>query len=184
MCSKPTKLQISINFIKIIFSHRGQSCPENTWERTNQSSGGWCKRAPMTSQRRYWRDVAIHSGVMTLCFEQLNDVKIGLFIEIKGVGEKLINHYTPEGTRESHPRVHDLRHPRLGKPRRGLQIMDTRMGFPCPFRSVVIDSIILMHRFCTETRPSFVTVYDDDTLNHATNGIKRTLLNIGSKMLY
>ena len=27
------------------------------------------------------------------------------------------------------------------KPRRGLQIMDTRMGFPCPFHSVVIDSI-------------------------------------------
>ena len=26
-----------------------------------------------------------------------------------------------------------------GKPRRGLQIMDTRMGFPCPFRNVVID---------------------------------------------
>ena len=48
-----------------------------------------------------------------------------------------------EGTRESHPRVHDLQHPQLGKPRRGLQIMDTRMGFPCPFHSVVIDSIIL-----------------------------------------
>ena len=48
-----------------------------------------------------------------------------------------------EGTRESHPRVHDLQHPRLGKPRRGLQIMDTRMGFPCPFHSVVIDSINL-----------------------------------------
>ena len=47
-----------------------------------------------------------------------------------------------EGTRESHPRVHDLPHPRLGKPRRGLQIMDTRMGFPCPFHRVVIDSII------------------------------------------
>ena len=48
-----------------------------------------------------------------------------------------------KGTRESHPRVHDLQHPRLGKPRRGLQIMDTRMGFPCPFHSVVIDSISL-----------------------------------------
>ena len=60
--------------------------------------------------------------------------------------EKIINHYTPEGTRESHPSVHALRHPRLGKPRRGLQIMDTRMGFPCPFRSVVIDSISLYIR--------------------------------------
>ena len=51
------------------------------------------------------------------------------------------NHYTPEGIRESHPYVHDLRHPRLCKRRHMLQIMDTRMGFPCPFRSVVIDSI-------------------------------------------
>ena len=42
-----------------------------------------------------------------------------------------------------HPHVHDLQHPRLGKPCRGLQIMYTRMGFPCPFRSVVIDSISL-----------------------------------------
>ena len=40
---------------------------------------------------------------------------------------------------ESHPRVHDLRHPRLGKPRCGLQMMVTRMGFPCPFRSAVMD---------------------------------------------
>ena len=46
--------------------------------------------------------------------------------------------------RESHPRVHDLQNPRLGKPRRGLQIMDTRMGFPCPFHNVVIDSIKLL----------------------------------------
>ena len=59
----------------------------------------------------------------------------------------MINHHIVEGTRESHPRVHDLQHPRLGKPRRGLQIMDTRMGFPCPFHSVVIDSIILSATF-------------------------------------
>ena len=52
------------------------------------------------------------------------------------------NHDTPEGTREFHPRDHDLRHPRFGKPRHGLQIMDTQMGFPCPFWSVVIDYII------------------------------------------
>ena len=67
---------------------------------------------------------------------------------------KIIKHHTEEGTRESHPRVQDLLHPRLGKPRRGLQILDTRMGFPrpslnvvldsiSPFRSVVIDSISL-----------------------------------------
>ena len=40
----------------------------------------------MTSRRGYWRDIAIDSAVMTLCFEQLkNDIKIGLFIENKGV---------------------------------------------------------------------------------------------------
>ena len=52
------------------FSHCGQNCPENTWERTNQSSGGWCKTTSMMSRRSYWREVAIDSGVMTLCFEQ------------------------------------------------------------------------------------------------------------------
>ena len=36
----------------------------------------------------------------------------------------------PEGTRESHLRVHDLRHPPLGMPLRDLKIMDTQMGFP------------------------------------------------------
>ena len=66
---------------------------------------------------------------------------MGLFIKIKRRGRKITNHHIVEGTRESHPRVHDLQHPRLGKPRRGLQIMDTRMGFPCPFHGVVIDSI-------------------------------------------
>ena len=73
-----------------------------------------------------------------------NDVKMGLIIRNRRRGRKIINHHTVEGTRESHPRVHDLQHPRLGKPRRGLQIMDTRMGFPCPFHSVVIDSISLI----------------------------------------
>ena len=72
-----------------------------------------------------------------------NDVEMGSFIKNKRRGRKIINHHIVEGTRESHPRVHDLQHPRLGKPRRGLQIMDTRMGFPCPFHSVVIDSINL-----------------------------------------
>ena len=67
---------------------------------------------------------------------------MGLFIKNKRCGRKIINHHIVEGTRESHPRVHHLQHPRLGKPRCGLQIMDTRMGFPCPFHSVVIDSNI------------------------------------------
>ena len=66
---------------------------------------------------------------------------MGLFIKNKRCGRKIINHHIVEGTSESHPRVHDLQHPRLGKPCRGLQTMDTRMGFPCPFHSVVIDCI-------------------------------------------
>ena len=54
---------------------------------------------------------------------------------------KIINHHIEGGTRESHPRVQDLQHPRLSKPRPGLQILDTRMGFPRPSLNVVLDSI-------------------------------------------
>ena len=57
---------------------------------------------------------------------------------------KIINHHIEGGTRESHPRVQDLQHPRLGKPRRGLQILDTRKGFPRPSLNVVLDYIILV----------------------------------------
>ena len=46
---------------------------------------------------------------------------------------------------ESHPHGQDLQHPWLGKPRRGLQILDIRMGFPRPSNNVGIDSISLMH---------------------------------------
>ena len=56
---------------------------------------------------------------------------------------KIIKHHVAEGTLESQPRVQDLQHPRRGLPRRGLQILDTRMRFPRPSRNVVIDSIIL-----------------------------------------
>ena len=52
-----------------------------------------------------------------------------------------IYHHTVEGTRESHPSVHDLQSTtsmtRLAESWM-LQIMDTRMGFPCPFHNVVI----------------------------------------------
>ena len=51
---------------------------------------------------------------------------------------KIINHHVAGGTRESHPRVQDLQHPRLGKPLRGLQILDTRIGFPLPSRNVLL----------------------------------------------
>ena len=60
-------------------------------------------------------------------------------MNIYDVGEKIINHHIAERTRESIPRVRILLDPRLGKPRRGMQIMDTRMGFPCPFLIEVID---------------------------------------------
>ena len=70
---------------------------------------------------------------------------MGLFIKNKRRGRKIINHHTVEGTGESHPRVHDLQHPRPGKPRCGLQIMDIRMGFPYPFHSVVTNSINLFN---------------------------------------
>ena len=56
---------------------------------------------------------------------------------------KIIKHHIEGGTRESHPRVQDLLHQRLGKPSRGLQILDTRMGFPRPSLNVVLDSISL-----------------------------------------
>ena len=36
---------------------------------------------------------------------------------------------------EIHPRVKDLQRPRRGKPRRGLQIFDTRVDFPVPAQS-------------------------------------------------
>ena len=93
-------------------------------------------------------------------------LKWGYLLKIKRRGRKIINHHTVEGTRESHPRVHDLQHPRLGKPRRGLQIMDTQMGFPCPFHSVVIDSIILLNDYTTtflrvlERFPQLSTVHN------------------------
>ena len=56
---------------------------------------------------------------------------------------KTIKHHIEGGTRESNPRVQDLLHPRLGKPRHGLQILDTRMGFPRSSLNVVLDSINL-----------------------------------------
>ena len=57
------------------------------------------------------------------------DVKIGGYSCLKS--EK----------RESHPSLNNLQHPPLGKPCHGLQIMDTWMGFLCPFRNVVIYSV-------------------------------------------
>ena len=48
-----------------------------------------------------------------------------------------------KGPWNSNPRDHDLQHPWLGKSRRGLQIIYTRMGFPCSFHNAMIYSINL-----------------------------------------
>ena len=53
---------------------------------------------------------------------------------------KIINHHIEGRTREYHPRVQYLQHPRLSKPRRGLQILDAWMGFPHPSLNLVLDS--------------------------------------------
>ena len=52
---------------------------------------------------------------------------------------KRIHHHIGEGTRESHPSVHDLQSTTRLAESWILQIMDTRMGFHCPFHNVVID---------------------------------------------
>ena len=75
------------------------------------------------------------------CHDVLCTTKTKFWWQIKAGG--IINHLI------AHLRVHDLLYPRLGKPRRGLQIMDTRMGFPCPFRNVVIDYINLIRAIRT-----------------------------------
>ena len=53
---------------------------------------------------------------------------------IEGGRRKIINHDFVQD-REIQPRVKDLQHPRLGKPRRGLQIFDTRVDFLVPVQS-------------------------------------------------
>ena len=68
-------------------------------------------------------------------------VHFRLILHILDKMRKIINHHIEGGMRESHPCVQDLQHPRLGKPRRGSQILDTRMGFPRPSLNVVLDSI-------------------------------------------
>ena len=55
--------------------------------------------------------VTIGRGVMVMCFVQLNDVKIRLFMKKNRHGRKIIYQHIAEGTRESHPSVHDLQHP-------------------------------------------------------------------------
>ena len=54
-----------------------------------------------------------------------------LFCTFLDKNEKIYGHIE-SGTRESHPRVQDLQHPQVDKPRCGLQILDMRMGFLVP----------------------------------------------------
>ena len=56
-----------------------------------------------------------------------------------------IYHHTLEGTRESHPSVHGLQSTTRLAESWMLQIMDTRIGFTCPFHNVVIDYFSLTH---------------------------------------
>ena len=60
-------------------------------------------------------------------------------LSLKAPENNRIYHHTVEGTRESHPSVHDLQSSTRLAESWMLQIMDTRMGFPCPFHNVMID---------------------------------------------
>ena len=59
-------------------------------------------------------------------------------------------HHVAKGTRESHPSVHDLQSTMRLPESWMYQIMDTRMGFPCPFCNVAIEYFsptpIIFHR--------------------------------------
>ena len=103
--------------------------------------GGWDK--PIPEVIHLWR----HRTSTPNDLEKSRLVCVlDIFYTFLDKNEKKIKHHIEEGTRESHPRVQDLLHPRLGKPRRGLQILDTRMGFPRPSLNVVLDSISLYFR--------------------------------------
>ena len=53
-----------------------------------------------------------------------------------------------EGTRESHPSVHDLQSTMRLAESWMLQILDTRMGFPPPSLNVVIDYFLIFAYKC------------------------------------
>ena len=98
--------------------------------------GGWDK--PIPEVIHLWR----HRTSTPNNLEKSHLVWVlDIFCIFLDKNEKIINHHIEGGTRESHPCVQDLQHIRLGKPRCGLQILDTRMGFPCPSLNVVLDSI-------------------------------------------
>ena len=57
-----------------------------------------------------------------------------------------------EGTRESNPSVNDLQSTTRLAESWMLQIIDTRMGFPCPLRNVVIDFFLPRLLFLIKAR--------------------------------
>ena len=87
-----------------------------------------------------------------------SNVRFRPILHILGKNEKKNHHHIEGGTREFHPRVQDLQQPRLGKPRRGFQILDTRMGFPRPSLNVVLDSINLLTLWYTSLQRDHVCV--------------------------
>ena len=63
---------VSSNLDQVMFSPNvDRIVPKTPGKRQISLQGGGAREHQMTSQRIYWRDVAIHNGVMTLCFEQL-----------------------------------------------------------------------------------------------------------------
>ena len=61
-------------------------------------------------------------------------------LEINNLSDNLLSAPPPQDLVVDHlvplvPRVKDIQLPRLGKPRRGLQIFDTRVDFPVPVQS-------------------------------------------------
>ena len=85
----------------------------------------------MTSLCWQEHSVTIGGGAISVCFVQLKRRENRAFMKSKRRMRKII----------THPRVQDLLHPRLGKPRRRLQILDSRKGFPRPSLNAVLDSI-------------------------------------------
>ena len=79
--------------------------------------GGWDK--PILEVIHLWR----HRTSTPNNLEKSRLVGVlDIFCTFLDKNEKNNQHHIEGGARESHPRVQDLQHPRLGKPRRGLQI--------------------------------------------------------------
>ena len=100
----------------------------------------------MTSRHCHKHGVTIGSGAMAMCFVQVKRRWNRAFMKNnlsphcemdKGISSSC-PWFATSTTRPAsswianHGHSDYLQHPRLGQPRHGLQIMETRMGFPCP----------------------------------------------------